>query len=762
MAEGEGSRKDEPWLIVLRVIKARIRRNFEMFGKMDPQATVEWTDQGKKPVEIAKTRVHWNGHMTPKWDHVCRGRSYPGQQSEVKVEFKVFEADVLGPSELMGSAVVNLDDLVQLRAGQVDPQASVSGPMKELELKLPKGGSKGGPKKVETTGSITVQAILMRQSAAGEFDQAVMDLTRVDSNMFEAPVKRLQVSGGTAPFFNLVWKDPPAGKSAAYYIGKDLSHATDEIKFYETLLQKGKKDDNLAKLLQYAPDYAGIFTAVEDGTETSRELLVMRNLKDGQKGARMLDIKMGQKTGQAGWQGKSRSAALRQSIVDGLTNTACEGFRLEGFDKRPRSLLSMDPLLDVGSTTNEKLLKKAHRVLLQRMAAQEMLMHYLDVHEDLPTPDDKGLQSTLGPSELIELVLQKSATQLCDLALSCRRSPVPQKWIGSSVALGFDCGELPPRSAGTEDAVRKQTLVSIFDWGRSELNTLDRHMQLSEADQKDRSEFWSYYVGGIDRLAWEVSRAYLHRLSVADAWTDVIFRIHDFDSMTSNDFLGKVRVPLQECGSTTKELEGMSGSKRGEITFSIAWQPYPQPSRVTGAWRVTVEAAAKLPASDGVMIMNSSDPFVEVIAISQDGKRGFRQVTEVKVKNLSPEWGETFEIPVVSKADFLQDAFRSLGVQMPISLALEAMFPMEEAIPDSLGRRFDDKAAEKGLVDFIHMLDQAALAQIQREGGDAGAVGKVHSFAGKYRDLPGEEAAPLTTDGVTPEFSKEKKCCSVM
>jgi len=312
--------------------------------------------------------------------------------------------------------------------------------------------------------------------------------------------------------------------------------------------------------------------------------------------------------------------------------------------------------------------------------------------------------------------------------------------------------------------VRKKALVSIFDWGRSELNTLDRHMQLSEADQKDRSEFWSYYVGGIDRLAWEVSRAYLHRLGVADAWTDVIFRIHDFDSMTSNDFLGKLRVPLQECGRTTKDLEGMNGSKRGELTFSIAWQPYPQPSRVTGAWRVTVEAAAKLPASDGVMIMSSSDPFAEVIAISQDGRRGFRQVTEVKVKNLSPEWKETFEIPVVSKADFLLDSFRELGLKLPSSAsAQEDMLPMEEAIPDSLGRRFDEKAADKGLADFIQMLDQAALAQIQREGGDAEAVGKTHSHAGRHRDIPGEESRSLTADEVTPEFDKEqKKCCSVM
>lgn len=99
----------------------------------------------------------------------------------------------------------------------------------------------------------------------------------------------------------------------------------------------------------------------------------MRNLRCGSEKHRFLDIKIGQKTAQvvtgdvgrvgwrrvvpekwktdmdghdglfgmrtcqadnpgprqAGWQGKSRVAALRQSMVDGITNSSCEGFRLE-------------------------------------------------------------------------------------------------------------------------------------------------------------------------------------------------------------------------------------------------------------------------------------------------------------------------------------------------------------------------------------------------------------------------------------------------
>ena len=74
---------------------------------------------------------------------------------------------------------------------------------------------------------------------------------------------------------------------------------------------------------------------------------------------RVIDVKIGHKTAQAGWAGKSRSSALRNSAIDGMTNTHAEGFRLEGFDNPPPALTSVRPLLErckVPSRTSHKAL----------------------------------------------------------------------------------------------------------------------------------------------------------------------------------------------------------------------------------------------------------------------------------------------------------------------------------------------------------------------------------------------------------------------
>jgi hypothetical protein len=57
----------------------------------------------------------------------------------------------------------------------------------------------------------------------------------------------------------------------------------------------------------------------------------------------MLDVKIGEKTAAAAWHGKSSFGAWRARVVDSLTNTVNEGFRLEGVDGPPPNLKSMDP-----------------------------------------------------------------------------------------------------------------------------------------------------------------------------------------------------------------------------------------------------------------------------------------------------------------------------------------------------------------------------------------------------------------------------------
>merc|ERR1719422_1020464 len=154
-------------------------------------------------------------------------------------------------------------------------------------------------------------------------------LSKVDESQFVTPVKRLGVSGGTAPFFELRLKDAPVDVSPTYWIGKDLSHAMDEITFYEELLEiKERGNSGVEAIIGFTFEYLGVLEAEEEGAEADgkKQLLVLRNLRDGCKQLRMLDIKMGEQTAAAGWQGKSRIAAMRQGVIDGLTNSAAEGF----------------------------------------------------------------------------------------------------------------------------------------------------------------------------------------------------------------------------------------------------------------------------------------------------------------------------------------------------------------------------------------------------------------------------------------------------
>jgi hypothetical protein len=672
-------------------------------------------------------------------------------------------------------------------------------------------------KKSEETGTITVEAILVRRPATArgavpdEGAASLLELSQVDPGLFETPVKRLQVSGGTAPFFNLRLLKPEAEQSDHYYIGKDLAHAMDEINFYESAIHCGMKGKGeLARLLQFVPEYAGVLRAPEEGKEDPMDLLVMRNLKDGHKTPRMLDIKMGQKTGQAGWQGKSRVAALRQSIVDGVTNSACEGFRLEGFDNRPPVLKSMDPLLDVGGSDSKKIQKKAERIMLQRMPGAEMMMHYLDVHQELHNPGRDALCEVLGPSEVTEISLYEAVSRLTSLALACRCSPVPQKWIGSSVALGFDCGELPPRSTGAAH-LKRNAVTAIFDWGRSELNTVEKHMQLSDSEQTDRSEFWCYYVGGVDRLAWEAARAYKHRFSTAGDWKHLVFTVYDFDSLTANDFIGRVRVPVENTAQQQVTITDADGEPiEGQLEYSIEWCPYPEGSRLKGAWQVTVVRATNLPASDRMMMRSTNDAFVEVVALSDSGKNCFRQVTSVKAKSALPEWNETFEIPVMNSKGQLSRALASASATLH-GVPLSAMLPMEEEvyIAASLCKRkrtltktltrllsrnseaeLGHSVIDKAFADWVSRLDFAAAEQIKREGGDLSSIQNAHNGSGTSKLLPAGsgssqcltvvpsggvailDAAERSAAGRTPRSGKKsagphdledesaKKCCA--
>jgi len=425
----------------------------------------------------------------------------------------------------------------------------------------------------------------------------------------------------------------------------------------------------------------------------------------------------------------------------------------------------MDPLLDLGMTGNAKMAKKALRVMLQRMPAAEMLLHWLDLHQEPSDVPNEKLKLQLCTTEVAEIVCHEAVRSLCGLAVACRRSPVPQKWIGSSVGLGFDSGSLPQRKGGEEE-VRKSTLVCIFDWGRSELNTMNKHMQLSEKDQLDRGEFWRYYMGGIDCLAWEAARAYQHRFSCS-----------------KNDFIGRLCVPVEETPETCADLNSKDGNHvvgdygwRGSatLTYSITWRPFPQPSRMKGAWRVHLIRAQHLPRQDKMQLRTTSDPMCEITACAADpkGLLCLRQVSSVKVRHLDPEWGETFDLPVANVEDShlqeaLEGAASGLGSCGDVFLAEKIpTWIREQILPQGMHGRsssrwswsennLDNEALDRALDTWKARLDLASATVSPSSGarcreapvaehGQMAAPGEKHKIMTEERRTGAIEAAVLS------------------
>jgi hypothetical protein len=643
--------------LVLRIVGAELYRSFDDNCLMDPFTIVEWIRQDTTKFQCARTHTHYGGDKNPTWNHVCPGQPLrPGD----RVQFRIEEENGDEASTFCGEGQIGIEDLVK-GCPETKPADLASLPNKVVPL------TNNG----ETIGKITVQAMYE--------DEKAEQFTQADASKFEMPVKRIGVSGGTAPFFKLVQKDGGAG----YWIGKDLSHALDEVDFYEGICKirmAGPATKNLGGIVPLLPfmfEYAGVVKAPEAGKEDEppRELLVMRNLFDGCKKLRMLDIKIGERTACAGWQGKSRMRALKQSLLDGMTNSVQEGFRAEGFDGEPATLTSMDPLMDVGGSEgkNPKTVKKARRIMLQRMPGAEMLRHLLDVHQ---IPSDG--EDSMVPAEYGEAVLWEVVRKMVGLSIACRQVDVPQKWLGSSVALGFDAGILPSRSESREK-LREKAKVYVFDWGRSELNSQEHHKQLSDADQADRQEYWKLYCNSIERLAWETMRCYLHRFGNAEEWDEIEIICYDFDSMTDNDFLGRVVLPLQTTEPTSVQLMNNKNQpvRNAKLMVSIApFRELPASSNLKGVWQICVHSGEGLPNSPAC-----PDPFVSINAKSKGGGPNLKlkQITCVLQDTREPSWNETFELPIMRKdsislAGALNEAFPGLG-----AADLRSMAPPEDA-----------------------------------------------------------------------------------
>ena len=395
----------ERTLVVIRISGATLTRNFERHGKMDPFATATVQSPGApKAAAWARTPTAWDAHMTPSWDFTSRPSEL---ELDDVIQIKVFEDDIIGKSDFCGGASAQLSDL--LGAGE-----------QELPLFLGDG---------EPTGHITV--------TLSEVPPQQTERSRVGPGKFcEDSVKPLGVSGGTAAFYSLEHSTPTADRGVGFYIGKDVSRAVDEVEFYERSLairQREEDGDGLGWLLSHSLEYLGILSAA------GVDLLVLENLCEGQELPRLVDLKIGEKTASAGWQGKSRFRALKQSFVDKWTNSAAEGYRLEGFDGQPAALCSVLTHLTREMEDHQRLgakaAKKARRMLLQTMSGGDIFRRLVDLHHMTECHD--GVDSHLTSCELSERVLHTLVAKLARLSVACQRVEVPQKWVGSSMCAPF-------------------------------------------------------------------------------------------------------------------------------------------------------------------------------------------------------------------------------------------------------------------------------------------------------------------------------------
>jgi hypothetical protein len=615
-------------------------------------------------------------------------------------------------------------------------------------------------------------------------DDDKIAMQAIDPSWFESPVQRISTSGGTAPFFKLTLTEKGVEGMASrqkqqssntntnidknYWIGKDLSHAEDEKDFYlQTLRIRSMYNNNsgsgsgsgsgnykinsnsnsnrdltegIGLLETFMFDYLGVLrtktTCESEPNKNESEsdenkgkdghhcnLLVMANMRNNFDVFRMLDLKIGEKTAQAGWKGKSRLRAMKHHLMDGLSNSSSEGYRLAGFNGCPEVFDSMNPLLDILSTDNSKSSeeptsttapatatttttttknqqqkktiwgasidesqqKQAKRFMLNSLNGTGVFRYFFDLHMDgdddamNPNANNTVAKDRYLPIEVAEIVSHELMSQLIRLSVACHRVKIPQKWIGSSVALVYDAGFFPDRSSSPslendgesdnndnntykinhqEAEIRSKVICRIFDWGRSELLTAEEYDSMTPGDQKDRDHFWKLYKEGVDRLSYNATRVYYHQFAKSTMYSDVTIRVMDFDSMSPDDYIGKVTIALPDPYNTdalkalseskSYPLEGVISSTFGStVSCSIVWcDDFPSDSRLLGVWRITIETATNLPPMD--FPTKASDPYCMVLGnttLPDDGQH-FVQKTCIKARTLNPVWNETIDLPV--------------------------------------------------------------------------------------------------------------------
>lgn len=357
-----------------------------------------------------------------------------------------------------------------------------------------------------------------------------------------------------------------------------------------------------------------------------------------------------------------------------------------------------------GTKINKANLEKAEDIMFKKMCGTNAFRHFYDFRSNRRRDVDMNIYS---PTEVAGIISYEIMSQLIALSTACHKVKIPQKWIGSSVAVSADADFFPSRSSEAAEAgIRSKVTCKIFDWGRSELLTDAKYENLSYHGRADRDRYWNMYKKGIDRLSYNATRFYYHHFTTRAKWTDVTLHVMDFDSMSSDSHIGKVVIPLPDVSnieaignlgeSRTYKVKSVLASSFGStLTCSIRWVEYPADSRFAGVWRVGIERANDLPPMDVMHFIISSDPYVLVTANSSTGQQ-FHQQTCIKARNQDPVWKEIIDIPVcrLSNEKSLQTAFEASGLSSINEDIMSDFFKWDRNNPDRDNMKWWKKAMQ--------------------------------------------------------------------
>ncbi len=622
------------------VLRAELLKPMGSFGRMDPFVVAEHVRSDGHLWEFARTRTDWGGHMKPNFNHLCRSIEV---DSDDVIRFRLLEKSLgdLGTPIFCGEASATVQILLRSNA-RATPEHT-----EPLKLKLTKNE--------EETGCLIVQVGMVGLEDSQDF-------TRISAKRFETPVTQVP---GRCSHFALKLKDvQPKGISNQRWIAKDLAKANSEVPFYEEVRRlRCEGAGAFEPLLEYILEYEGILETHVEGqkpNEAPKQFLVVENLgvRDVLGSTfRRVDLKLGQ--GVPGASGTSRLQALKQSLLEGTSGrNAAEGFRLERFQGSPASLDSADPLLELGlgsegtasptsPTAKQMVRQKVRKAMLHRMPASVVIMYFADM---------QTLGTRVGDAAgIVQHLLSQMASKLAGLAVACRRAPAPQLWLGASLAVTLD--------TGAEGTVPPEVNVKLFGWGQASFTTGEMHQHLPPSERRDRSAKWREFISSIDKVAWEASRAYLHRFGNSEGWKEVKFVVADFDAISHNDFIGQASLHLDEKSPLTGEqviqLVDRSGNpvigKNGlptTLTCSVQLHALTK-VRLRALWRVQVHRAVNLPKRD---LSGTSDAWVSVYATGgEESQFCFQQRSCVIPRDLNPEWNETFDLPLARPGNLLAD-----------------------------------------------------------------------------------------------------------